>query len=130
MNCPRCQQTLDHVNAEGLELDYCASCHGVWFDKGEVRAFFALPQDIPADEGLPKSLGRLKPLSCPTCPEGRLYEVQYSGSGNLMVDMCNLCSGFWFDGGEVAELKKLAPMLNTAKDQVRYLLYHARKALR
>jgi len=129
MNCPRCNNLLDRIDADGLELDYCAQCHGVWFDKGEIRSFFGLPSDLP-EENLPKSLGKPKRMKCPSCPEGNLFEVQYTGRANLMVDKCDLCSGFWFDGGEVAELKKLAPMLTTVKDQVRYLLYHARKSLK
>jgi len=135
MICPRCQIELERIEIEGLELDYCSECQGVWFDKGEVAAFFGFPQDAPEDDGIGKGLGRLSALACPRCPEGKLHEMQYSSATTLMVDKCDLCSGFWFDGGEIPELKKenavkIIKALMHPIDQVRFIIYHARKALR
>jgi len=37
MNCPRCDQvTLLMTMREGVEIDYCPQCRGVWLDRGEL----------------------------------------------------------------------------------------------
>ena len=36
MKCPNCDETLVMSNREGVEIDYCPKCRGVWLDKGEL----------------------------------------------------------------------------------------------
>jgi Zn-finger nucleic acid-binding protein len=37
MKCPVCPDaTLAMSNREGIEIDYCPSCRGVWLDRGEL----------------------------------------------------------------------------------------------
>ena len=36
MKCPNCQETLIMSERQGVEIDYCPSCRGVWLDKGEL----------------------------------------------------------------------------------------------
>jgi Zn-finger nucleic acid-binding protein len=36
MKCPNCEQTLLMTSREGIEIDYCPNCRGVWLDKGEL----------------------------------------------------------------------------------------------
>lgn len=37
MKCPVCpDQTLSMTNREGIEIDYCPKCRGVWLDRGEL----------------------------------------------------------------------------------------------
>ena len=36
MVCPRCGMTMDVEKAEGIEVDVCLSCGGVWLDQGEL----------------------------------------------------------------------------------------------
>ncbi|MBI4819502.1 MAG: zf-TFIIB domain-containing protein [Deltaproteobacteria bacterium] len=35
MSCPRCRATLYARSYEGLVLDVCFACGGVWFDQDE-----------------------------------------------------------------------------------------------
>lgn len=34
--CPACQELLVPVDRDGVEIDYCPSCRGVWLDRGEL----------------------------------------------------------------------------------------------
>lgn len=34
--CPSCQEVLVPVDREGVEIDYCPNCRGVWLDRGEL----------------------------------------------------------------------------------------------
>jgi Zn-finger nucleic acid-binding protein len=37
MNCPSCQTTeLAITERQGIEIDYCPRCRGVWLDRGEL----------------------------------------------------------------------------------------------
>jgi len=36
MKCPNCAETLVMTERQGVEIDYCPKCRGVWLDKGEL----------------------------------------------------------------------------------------------
>ncbi len=37
MQCPVCQEvTLVMADRQGIEVDYCPQCRGVWLDRGEL----------------------------------------------------------------------------------------------
>jgi uncharacterized protein len=36
MNCPTCQVALAVADRQGVEIDYCPRCRGVWLDRGEL----------------------------------------------------------------------------------------------
>jgi uncharacterized protein len=36
MNCPKCNLTLVMSDRQGIEIDYCPNCRGVWLDRGEL----------------------------------------------------------------------------------------------
>ena len=36
MLCPTCKTPLIMSERQGIEIDYCQSCRGVWLDRGEL----------------------------------------------------------------------------------------------
>ena len=37
MRCPSCPETtLVMTDRQGVEIDYCPSCRGIWLDRGEL----------------------------------------------------------------------------------------------
>ncbi len=36
MNCPTCNITLQIAERQGVEIDFCPQCRGVWLDRGEL----------------------------------------------------------------------------------------------
>ena len=36
MQCPACSETLVMSERQGIEIDYCPKCRGVWLDRGEL----------------------------------------------------------------------------------------------
>lgn len=36
MKCPNCNETLVMTDRQGIEIDYCPNCRGVWLDRGEL----------------------------------------------------------------------------------------------
>lgn len=37
MNCPTCNVTLLLAEKQGIEIDYCPQCRGIWLDRGELE---------------------------------------------------------------------------------------------
>lgn len=36
MKCPNCDEVLIMTERQGVEIDYCPICRGIWLDKGEL----------------------------------------------------------------------------------------------
>lgn len=36
MKCPSCNVNLVMTDRQGVEIDYCPECRGVWLDRGEL----------------------------------------------------------------------------------------------
>lgn len=49
MKCPHCNVDLLMTERQGIEIDYCSKCRGVWLDKGELdKIIERSAQDTPA----------------------------------------------------------------------------------
>ncbi len=35
--CPNCQAGMQEVNRNGVMIDICSQCRGVWLDRGELE---------------------------------------------------------------------------------------------
>lgn len=51
MKCPNCEETLVMTERQGVEIDYCPKCRGVWLDKGELDKI--IEKSAPADSSQP-----------------------------------------------------------------------------
>ena len=62
MRCPNCNDTsLVMSDRQGVEIDYCPQCRGVWLDRGELdklieRSMAATPS--PVSQPLQQQSGR------------------------------------------------------------------------
>ena len=41
MNCPNDNTPLAMTERQGIEIDYCPTCRGVWLDRGELDKLIA-----------------------------------------------------------------------------------------
>jgi len=60
MKCPVCpESTLLMSERQGVEIDYCPNCRGVWLDRGELDKLVALSgrQDPPQPSAASAPLG-------------------------------------------------------------------------
>ena len=101
MDCPKCRKTLIVVEREGIELDCCPDCPGLWFDAGELD-LLAEKNGLPGTE---HDVARFAPAetaetrrSCPRCDRA-MEKVWFDPSRTILVDRCR--HGLWFDRGEV-----------------------------
>ena len=109
MRCPACKGVVVVVEYEKIELDYCTQCAGVWFDAGELELLTERlsldgtglrPEEISA---LPEKHVREKHRRCAICAR-RMKKVVLGTDPEVIVDVCTVGDGIWFDGGEVTQL--------------------------
>ena len=52
MNCPRCHDApLLELDRDGVTIDRCDRCRGIWLDRGELEKLIARARDAEADRG-------------------------------------------------------------------------------
>jgi Zn-finger nucleic acid-binding protein len=124
MLCPICKEQLKSAILHNTEVDYCPKCLGLWFEEEELNwaknekdeNLRWLNIDLWQDSSKFKICRGIR--LCPFC-RVPLYEVRYENSsdspnsGQVIVDVCNLCHGIWLDR---AEFKKIINYLYEKAD--------------
>jgi len=108
MNCPRCQAPLHTRSTDGVEIDECRTCQGIWLDAERLRRL--KDQTDPdlqwMDFELWEHADRFhiaeKPIDCPTCAVP-LVAIDYGDTG-VTIDYCNRCRGVWLDADEFSKI--------------------------
>ena len=88
-------------------VDICPNCHGVYFDRGELRDLLELVNDFvdvqldePEIENIPATERDFQP-DCPGC--GQTLEPHQVSQ--VWIDRCPDCQGIWLDQGELSALR-------------------------
>lgn len=113
MNCPVCRETLVVVEREGIEVDWCLTCRGLWFDAGELEllADHWGRRLAPADVGRPSEPAAGEPpRRCPRCRR-RMERVGAGAADPVPIDRC-LEHGLWLDRGELGRILGQLPSVS------------------
>ncbi len=67
MKCPKCNVTLLLADRQGVEIDYCPECRGVWLDRAELDKIIERVggQEQPAPPQAAAQVGQRHPHSTP-----------------------------------------------------------------
>lgn len=110
--CPDCQVRFVRSEMEGVQIEACPTCGGIWFDGGELKA---LAQKRPgvlaglehrhnpnpeADPAAPRMGARL----CPAC-QVPMREFQFPWAPGVVLNGCDKCHGIWADDGELSRVE-------------------------
>lgn len=71
MKCPSCNTELKMSDRQGIEIDYCPECRGVWLDRGELDKIIERTQAVLPSSATPST----QPYASPQRPP----EAQASG---------------------------------------------------
>lgn len=116
MKCLRCADVELEVQARGegtdiVEIDLCPSCHGLWLDNRELKKlddnFFVDVEAIEFEQV--DATAEDASLACPRC-EGAptLTKVKPTQFGEVVLDTCPACNGFWLDKGELDKMRDIS----------------------
>ncbi|NNE58451.1 MAG: hypothetical protein HKN36_10105 [Hellea sp.] len=114
--CPVDDFTLKQETYEGVTIDICPHCNGVWLDAGELEAVQNVQasdfRDVPtnsvmdhvnAAEGMAEAKSE-GPRGCVVCSES-LEKKEYAFASQVMIDQCPKGHGMWLDRDELARLE-------------------------
>lgn len=100
IKCPVCRhQYLDEIVVDGVAVDQCSQCRGVWYDKGEYEQLVSVGVlDLKVE---PSSTHAMR--YCPRDGE-KLKQMMYPQT-LVQIDICPKCDGFWLDKKESDEIR-------------------------
>lgn len=111
MNCPVCRVPLIAVEREQIEVDYCISCRGLWFDSGELNVLaekMGVALDIASIFATPAATSE-KPRHCPRCGK-TMEKSEMTSARGIITDRCPENEGVWLDARELGSLLDRVPV--------------------
>ena len=106
MRCPKCRSDMEQVMLDHTEVDRCCSCHGLWFDDGELRKLRTREAAAALDIGdikTGKQQNQVDRYRCPRCA-GPMHRMVDPGQPHIWFEQCGSCRGSFFDAGELTDL--------------------------
>lgn len=111
MQCPRDGKPLEVRTVEGVEVDACPSCDGVFLEPGELEAIedahhehatteLPLKPDVVSSALEMAKQTRRAGAICPKC-QMEMSPREYAYASQIVVDRCGSCGGAWLDVGEL-----------------------------
>ena len=106
MRCPKCRSDMEVIVVDGVEIDRCQSCYGLWFDRGELEKVrnkeTAQAIDI-GDAEVGKETNAIDRYNCPRCG-GQVLRMVDPTQPHIWFERCGSCHGSFFDAGELTDL--------------------------
>jgi len=106
MRCPKCRTDMEQIMIDDTEIDRCLTCHGLWFDDGELSKLRTREAAAVLDIGdvkTGKKQNEIEHYRCPRCagPMNRLVDPEQT---HIWFEQCDSCGGSFFDAGELTDL--------------------------
>jgi len=101
MQCPKCNEAMELIKCDEVEIDRCVACHGIWFDRGEAEAMSKQWIAEFVDTGDPdvgEKMDSIDTVNCPRCSKLMRCYFDISES-QLQYEECDE-HGKFFDAGE------------------------------
>ena len=108
VNCPKCKARMEQVVYEGIEVDRCTGCMGIWFDSREHEKLRDVPGSEQIDTGdatVGKKYNAVDDIACPRCTS-KLVRMVDAGQPHIWYESCAVCGGVFFDAGEYRDWKE------------------------
>jgi len=111
MNCPKCFSPMVKVIFEGVEVDRCVDCHGLWLGESERKDLMQRRASEAIDNGdaqLGSEFNRVNCIFCPRCGSQMMPMMAMMARERLpfQFEQCTICAGSFFDAGEFRFLKQ------------------------
>jgi len=109
MKCPKCKHYMKSIEFEGIQVERCTECYGIWFDRFELQDLKVLSGSEVIDMGDPelgKQQNRNTEVMCPRC-EILMTPESDKRQAHIHFERCPECKGVYFDAGEFRDYKQL-----------------------
>jgi Zn-dependent protease with chaperone function/Zn-finger nucleic acid-binding protein len=105
--CPRCADSvplLRRMTDQGIEVDVCNRCRGLWLDRGELQSFARDSQTVTRMIDAARTGASAGALKSPV--SGAPMNVLRVLGGQLEIDECPKSGGLWLDRGELERVTR------------------------
>lgn len=108
LSCPKCHVKMRPYDIEGIEVDRCKHCGGIWLDKNELEQIMnkevASYVDIHT-HGKTKEEIDNAPAYCFRCDHSMMT---IDGANDIKFEWCMTCESTFFDKGELSAINDFA----------------------
>ena len=111
MKCPKCHTEMVTHDVDGVEVDRCGVCGGMWFDLGEQEQLLksnseqAKTLDL-GDTARSDANKLFRDIKCPRCHTD-MVKLAHHEQRHIEYEMCGQCGGVYLDSGEFDDLREL-----------------------
>ena len=108
MQCPKCNAKMEKVVFEGVEVDRCTNCRGIWFDFGEQKQLKQIKGSQVIDAGdaaAGKKMNAVSRVTCPKCGTLMTHMVDVEQT-HIAYEACPHDYGVFFDAGEFTDYSR------------------------
>ena len=108
MNCPNCKIELHPKRIQGIEIEECGKCEGIWFEDDELKQMKdKIDSDLNwMDFDILKHPEKFKPTAkrtnCPSCKKS--MDVLDYDETKVEIDYCAFCKGIWLEKNELEKI--------------------------
>lgn len=111
LRCPKCHHGMETASYDGITIDRCTLCQGLWFDGDEAQQLKNMPGSEVLDEGSPKKgrhYDRLGEIRCPHC-DRPMEKTAHWKQTHVWYEICR-DHGIFMDAGEFNDFKNDSPL--------------------
>lgn len=108
MKCPKCESEFESVTYQGIEIERCLGCRGLWFDILEKEDLVQIKGSETIDIGnsqVGAQYSNQQDVHCPHCSVEMIPMVD-KDQFHIKYESCPICYGTFFDAGEFRDLKE------------------------
>ncbi len=107
MKCPKCNFPMEIIVFEGIEIDRCTNCKGLFFDSRENKRLKSMRGSEIIDSGDPRIGRKNNTIRHVVCPRDGTPMVRMvdPAQAHLWYESCSTCGGVYFDAGEFRDYK-------------------------
>ena len=124
--CPKCTTALQTALRDGVDVDTCSGCKGVWVDRIEQKDLLKIKPEAFTMDDLENfrtlyqssvTLETVRYYPCAVCGE-MMNRVNYASFSNVVVDRCR-DHGDWYDAGELEKVREFVSLGGTEFEKLR-----------
>ena len=107
MECPKCHAAMELITFDGVTVDRCTGCKGIWFDANEQKWLKEKKGSEAIDTGdttVGKNMDKITNYNCLRCGGGMIRMVDVD-QHHIDYEACSVCYGIFLDAGEFKDLK-------------------------
>lgn len=107
--CLKCGSSLEQLVFQGVEVERCLNCAGLWFDSLEADTLKQIKGSEALDLGDLETSSQLDDskdeVECPKCKVKMIHMLDIDRY-SIWYEKCPHCHGIWLDAGEFRKFKQ------------------------